>query len=389
MKKRRKTDSPLLLILSFTALIVLVLVIVIVSARQEAEQKELKAEEAAPVPSELPSITISPPSAEEVIITEDGNAALNIKPTGSYSNIENPEIQTGFGRYISLGLGNDEVRDSICTSPHMRYDYAENSEEQYGFLLRTDRVPLEYADTDPKPGSDPKNASYTDLAILGRTYDRLVPASFSDSDHYGVRWVDRTAFGGQPHDGDTLYILAVRISDGTLMGAGRADIIYDHPSNSYSVRNFRNSDVLYTGEISMEWRDKLYDDAVAFLQAGNDKFHIGFTNTDWSEIKQFAVIEKLNRTYFGKFFNTLGNVTSAGKYAGMDIYAVNINCSGYGFFTVYFCPEPMAYGLHLDRLGDQELKLIPIGYDAHSPMTEELFNSYLLEEDAEALGKAT
>ena len=389
MKKHRKTDSPLWMILSFTTLIVLVLVIVIVSARQEAEEKELKTEEATPVPSELPGVTMSPPSAEEVIITEDGNAALNIKSTGTYSNIENPEIQTGFGRYIIIGLGNDEFRDSICINPHMRYDYAENPEEQYGFLLRTDRVPLEYADTDPRPGSDPQNVSYTDLAIQGRTYDKLVPASFSDSDHYGVRWEDRPAFGGQPHDGDTLYILAVRISDGTLMGAGRADIVYDYPSDTYSIQNFRNSDVLYTRELSKEWRDKLYDDAVAFLQTGNDKLHIGFANTDWSEMKQFAVIEKLNRTYYGKFFNTLGNVISSGKYAGMDIYAVNINCSGYGFFTVYFCPEPMAYGLHLDRLGDQELNLIPIGYDAHSPMTEELFKSYLLEEDAKALGIGT
>ena len=385
MRKHKKTDSPLRMILSFTALIVLILVIVIVSARQEAEEK-VKAEEATPVPSEVPTATMSPPSSEEVIISEDGDAALNIKSDGIYSNIENLEIQTGFGRYISIGLGSGEVQDAICINPHMRYDYAENPEEQYGFLLRTDRVPLEYADTDAKPGNAPKNASFSDLAILGRTYDRLVPASFSDPDHFGVRWADRPAFGGQAHDGDTLYVLAVRIADGTLMGTGRADIVYDYPSNTYSIRNFQNSDILYSGELSKEWRDKLYDDAVAFLQTGNDKFHIGFANMDWTEMKQFAVIEKLNRTYYGKFFNTLGNVISAGKYAGMDIYAVNINCSGYGFFTVYFCPEPMAYGLHLDRLGNQELNLIPIGYDAHSPMTEKLFNSYLLEEDAKALG---
>lgn len=386
MSKRKKTDSTIGTLLLFIAVIGLVLVIIVVSAREEAEEKERKVDDAAPVSSAAPAETATPPSLEAVVVTEDGDAAISVKSDGIYSNSENPEIQTGYGRYISLGLGSDAVRDAIYINPHMRYDYAENPDEQYGFLLRTDRVPLEYADTDPAPGSNPKNAGQIDLAILGRTYDKLVPAAGTDSEHYGIRWIDSPAFGGQPHDGDTLYVLAVRISDGTLMGAGRADIVYDYPSKTYSIRNFRNSDILYTNELSAEWRDKLYDDAVAFLQKGNDKFHIGFTGTDWADIKEFAIIEKLNRTYYSKFFNTLGNVASAGRYAGMDIYAVNINCSGYGFFTVYFCPEPMAYGLRTDHLGNRELNLIPIGYDAHSPMTEELFNSYLLEEDAAALG---
>lgn len=385
MKNRKKTDAAMWRVLIFAAVAGLVLLIVVVSSRRNTAEGEAEEAKTTPVPSAAPAETASPPSLDEVIVSEDGNAQLSVKSTGLYSNTENPEIQTGYGRYISIGLGNGDIRDAIYLNPHVRYDYAENPNEQYGFLLKTDRVPLEYADTDPKPGNDPRNAAFTDLAILGRTYDRLVPAGWTDSERYGVRWVDSPAFGGLPHDGDVLHVLAVRVSDGTLMGAGRADIVYDYPTDTYCIRNFRNSDVLYTGELSEEWRDRLYNDAVAFLQTGNDRFHIGFTGTDWDEIRQFAVIEKLNRPYYGKFFNTLGTVISAGRYAGMDIYAVNINCSGYGFFTVYFCPEPMAYGLHADHLGDRELNLIPVGYDAHSPMTEELFRSYLLEEDAAAL----
>ena len=364
MKKKKKTEAAVRSILFAAAVIGLILITVVASSRQQAADGEKEESEAAPSPSAGPSATASLPSLEEVFVTEDGNAALTVKSDGYYSNAEKLEIQTGYGRYISLGLGNGDIRNAVYLNPHMRYDYAENPDEQYGFLIRTDRVPLEYADTVPAPGGDPKNTAYTDLAILGRTYDKLAPAAYTDPEQFGVRWIDSPAFGGQPHDGDTLYILAVRISDGTLMGAGRADIIYDYPSNTYSIRNFRNSDILYTGELPEKWRDKLYDDAVTFIERGNEKFHIGFSGTDWKDIKQFAVIEKLNRTYYRKFFNTLGNVTSSGRYAGMDIYAVNINCSGYGYFTVYFCPEPMAYGLHTDRLG----------------------NTYLLEEDAKALG---
>ena len=386
MKKKKKTEAAVGPILFAAAVIGLILITVVASSRQQAADGEKEESEAAPSPSAGPSAKASLPSLEEVFVTEDGNAALTVKSDGYYSNAEKLEIQTGYGRYISLGLGNGDIRNAVYLNPHMRYDYAENPDEQYGFLIRTDRVPLEYADTVPAPGGDPKNTAYTDLAILGRTYDKLAPAAYTDPEQFGVRWIDSPAFGGQPHDGDTLYILAVRISDGTLMGAGRADIIYDYPSNTYSIRNFRNSDILYTGELPEKWRDRLYDDAVTFIERGNEKFHIGFSGTDWNDIKQFAVIEKLNRTYYRKFFNTLGNVTSSGRYAGMDIYAVNINCSGYGYFTVYFCPEPMAYGLHTDRLGNRELNLIPIGYDAHSPMSVELFKSYLLEEDAKALG---
>ena len=357
MKKKKKTEAAVRSILFAAAVIALILITVVALSRQQAADGEKEESEAAPSPSAGPSATASLPSSEEVFVTEDGNAALTVKSDGYYSNAEKLEIQTGYGRYISLGLGNGDIRTAVYLNPHMRYDYAENPD-----------------------------TAYTDLAILGRTYDKLAPAAYTDPEQFGVRWIDSPAFGGQPHDGDTLYILAVRISDGTLMGAGRADIIYDYPSNTYSIRNFRNSDILYTGELPEKWRDRLYDDAVTFIERGNEKFHIGFSGTDWNDIKQFAVIEKLNRTYYRKFFNTLGNVTSSGRYAGMDIYAVNINCSGYGYFTVYFCPEPMAYGLHTDRLGNRELNLIPIGYDAHSPMSVELFKSYLLEEDAKALG---
>lgn len=386
MKKRKKTENPVWAVLVAAALTGLVLITVAVSSRQQTSDRNEEEAVATPTPSAEPTDSISPPSLDEVVISEDGNAAVAVKSDGSYSNAEKLEIQTGYGRYISLGLGNDAIRNAIYINPHMRYDYAENPDEQYGFLIRTDRVPLEYADTVPAAGGDPKNAAHIDLAILGRTYDKLSPAGYSDPEHFGMRWIDSPAFGGKSHDGDTLYILAVRISDGTLMGAGRADIVYDYPSNTYSIRNFRNSDVLYTGELPGEWRDRLYEDAVAFIRTGNEKFHIGFNGTNWEDIRQFAVIEKVNRTYYSKFFNTLGNVISSGRYAGMDIYAVNINCSGYGFFTVYFCPEPMAYGFHAERLGNGELNLIPIGYDAHSPMTTELFRTYLLEEDAKALG---
>ena len=270
-------------------------------------------------------------------------------------------MQTGFGRYLSIGLDRSDIQDALYINPHFIYQYAGNPYEQYGYLLRTDRVPLEYAVTKTAAGSDPQNAEYSDLAILGRTFDKVVPAVTENSELYGVRWRDNPACGGKEHDGDILYILIVRLSDGMLMGAARADIKYEQETNSYHIENFRNSDVQYTGDISYEWREELFNRAVNFLQAGSDSFSLGFIRPDWGEARNFVVIEKIPRVYFNKFFSPTSNV--------------------------YFAPEGMAYGLHTEQLGD-EFDLLIIGYDAFAPMTVESFNSHLFPDDAETFGAA-
>ena len=389
MRQRRRHNSIVLTVAGFSALLLMIITMTVRESRTPPEECSLISESYDPSarPKETATPSISLPSESEVIIREDEISPFEKYADGVYENRAQQNVQTGFGRYLNIGLDRSDIQDALYINPHFIYQYAGNPYEQYGYLLRTDRVPLEYAVTKTAAGSDPQNAGYTDLAILGRTFDKVVPAVTENSELYGVRWRDNPACGGKEHDGDILYILIVRLSDGMLMGAARADIKYEQETNSYHIENFRNSDVQYTGDISYEWREELFNRAVNFLQAGSDSFSLGFIRPDWGEARNFVVIEKIPRVYFNKFFSPTSKIIPAGQFKNCDIYAVNINFTGYGYFTVYFAPEGMAYGLHTEQLGD-EFDLLIIGYDAFAPMTVESFNSHLFPDDAETFGAA-
>ena len=81
-------------------------------------------------------------------------------------------------------------------------------------------------------------------------------------------------------------------------------------------------------------------------------------------------------------YDTDGNVVSAGAYRKCEIYAVHLNCDGFGYFTVYFAPEPQVNGLSMRTLDKgEQMKLVLIGYDAFAPFTAESFSSFLHPED--------
>ena len=389
MRQRRRHNSIVLTVAGFSALLLMIITMTVKEPQINLEESSAAIESYDPSvrPEKTPVPSILLPSESEVIIKEDEISPFEKSPNSIYKNTAQENVQTGFGRYLSIGLDRTDIQDALYINPHFTYQYAGNPNEQYGYLLRTNRVPLEYAVTRAAAGADPQNADYTDLAILGRTFDKVVPATAENSEQFGVRWKDNPACGGKEHDGDILYILIVRLSDGMLMGAARADIKYEQETNSYYIANFRNSDVQYTGEISAEWREELFNRAVNFLQAGSDSFSLGFIRPDWGEAKNFVVIEKLPRVYFNKFFSVTSRIIPAGQFKNCDIYAVNINFAGYGYFTVYFAPEGMAYGLHTEQFGN-EFDLVIIGYDAFEPMTVESFNSHLFPDDAETFGAA-
>ncbi len=371
------------MIIGFTALVAFTVIMTVLSSRTEDQQSPVPSVDPSQRPSATPTATMSPPSEKEVIIIEDGNRPLNIRADGRYVNELLPTIETGFGMRLQIGLDQPDVTDAIYINPHFTYDYAGNPNEQYGYLLRTERVPLDYADTEAAPADAEKNSVYTDLAIFGRIYDKVVSAVTENSSRYGVRWIDSSAYGGKDHDGDMLHILIIRLSDGTLMGAGRANISYNYAENSYRLENFINCDVRYTRELSDSWRHQIFKEATEFLETGNDSFSIGFHEPNWEEAEKYSVVEKTPTVYFSKLFDENGNVISAGRLKNIDIYAVNINWSGYGFFTVYFAPEPMSHGLHVRQMGDEELNLVAVGYDAFRSLTEATLASHLHAEDTE------
>lgn len=389
-KRKRFWKSPGGIALVVITLVAMILAIVVFSAKKEAKIKEGQQQkenpEARPGESQA-EIIISPPSEEEVIITEDGNLPSMVKSSGTYRNDKVLSVSTGYGMTFSVGLEQDGVTDALYLNPHFEYAYAGNPDEAYGYLMRTERVPLEYAESSVSPAWSTKYKGLTDFAILGRTYDKVVSASARDPSNYGVRWMDSPAYGGADNAGDTLRILIIRLSDGTLMGSVKAEVFFDTHTKAYSLENLTNSDVAFTEELNAAQREMLIAEAVQYLTNGNDQMTLGVTKEELESQNLSTIVENSQRVYYNRLFDADGNAVAAGRFSNCDIYAANINCDGYGFFTVYFAPEPQANGLAARTLSDSnELKLVLIGYDAFAPFTVETFNSFLFPEDIELFG---
>ena len=370
-------------------MITMILAFVVFSAQMEALLKASQKHESDPQarPPDQPEETvISPPSNEAVIISEDGNQPTKIRSSGTYLN-KLLAVSTGYGMTFSLGIDQQDASDAIYLNPHFEYAYAGNPEEAYGYLIRTERVPLEYSETSEAPAWSEKYRGLTDFAIVGRTYDKVVSASVQSRDHFGVRWIDSPAYGGLEHGEDIVRILIIRISDGTLMGAVKAEISYDYGTHSYGISTLVNSDVSYTGELTGEQRGELIEETIRILVQGNAQMTLGISREELEAQSASVVVDHPQRTYYSKLYDMDGNIVSSGRYSNCEIYAVNINCDGYGFFTVYFAPEPQANGLTVQTLNEGEpLKLVPIGYDAIAPFTVDSFNRFLLPGDMKHFG---
>lgn len=393
MKNRKSFNqlcrNPIVIGIIAFIMITMILAFVVFSAKMEALLKANQKPELDPQarPPDQPEETvISPPSNEAVIISEDGNQPTKIRSSGTYLN-KLLAVSTGYGMTFSLGIDQQDASDAIYLNPHFEYAYAGNPEEAYGYLIRTERVPLEYSETSEAPAWSEKHRGLTDFAIVGRTYDKVVSASVQSRDHFGVRWIDSPAYGGLEHGGDTARILIIRISDGTLMGAVKAEISYDYGTHSYGISNLVNSDVSYTGELTGEQRGELVEETIRILVQGNTQMTLGISREELEAQSASVVVDHPQRTYYSKLYDMDGNIVSSGRYSNCEIYAVNINCDGYGFFTVYFAPEPQANGLTVQTLNEGEpLKLVPIGYDAIAPFTVDSFNRFLLPEDMKHFG---
>ena len=369
-----------------------ILAVTVFSARVESLRKEkvVLADEQGMRPGESGVyVGVSPASEEEVIISEDGNRTLMDKSEGRYLNDRRLSVQTGYGMIFYLGQEQSGFNDALYLNPHFEYEYAGNPNEAYGYLIKTERVPLEYSELIASPAWSREHNGLMDFLIHGRTYDKVVSASAIDSQNYGVRWIDRPAYGGLENDGDRLYILIIRLSDGTLMGAIKADISYDTALGAYHFENLINNDVSWTGELTSPQRDQLIQNAIQYLISGNERLTLGISREELESLYPSTVVERTQRTYHSRLYNAEGNVVSSGRFSNCDIYAVNLNCDGYGFFTVYFAPEPQAHGLTARILeGDGEMKLTLIGYDAFAPFTVETFNSFIHPEDIEMFAAA-
>lgn len=388
MNSRQKSEfykSPVCIVLIISAMILMVLAVVVVSTRMEDKLRDTAKPGNEPqdhTNARRAEIIISEPSKEEVIVTEDGNDPLKMRSSGTYLNNRVLSAAAGYGMTFTLGLEQENLTDALYLNPHFEYAYAGNPDEAYGYLMKTERVPLEFAESTDSTESSASYVGLTDFVITGRTYDKIIPALARDPNHYGVRWADSPAYGGADHAGDQLRILIIRLSDGTLMGSVKAEINYDIRAKTYSLCNLIDSDVSSTGELSTVEREQLIQEAIQYLVQGNGHMTMSLSKEELEAQMQSVIVEHPLHVYYNKLYDTEGNVVSAGVFSRCEIYAVHINCDGFGYFTVYFAPEPQVNGLTMRTLDKgEELKLVLIGYDAFAPFTPESFARFLYPED--------
>ena len=65
-----------------------------------------------------------------------------MKSSGTYLNNRVLSVAPGYGMTFTLGLEQDGLSDALYLNPHFEYAYAGNPYEAYGYLMKTERVPL-------------------------------------------------------------------------------------------------------------------------------------------------------------------------------------------------------------------------------------------------------
>ena len=134
MRQRRRHNSIVLTLVGFLALLLMIIAMTVRESRTPPDEGSVVSESydpsARPKGTATPSISF--PSESEVIIREDEISPFNKDADGVYENRAQQEVQTGFGRYLSIGLDRSDIQDALYINPHFIYQYAGNPYEQYG-----------------------------------------------------------------------------------------------------------------------------------------------------------------------------------------------------------------------------------------------------------------
>lgn len=381
----RKQYSPVVLAVMFLLFLAAVLALVILNAKVKDGGLTLPSASETPAATPEPSYYVSPGEYEETYNSEFESESMreidSIKATGSYANAQiSCELHQSIELYLGADVGVSD--DGIYLNPCLIYGNAANSEEPYLFLIRASRGDLDYLGEPAAYGSG-KNTGKQYFYLAGRTYDKLVPATYYSASDYGVKWKNNVIADGKDKTGCELTIHAIRLADGFLMGAARAKIVYDSSADQYKISSLTPSDVSVTGELPGDLRDQIVAEAIRYINSDDRRnISLKITEQEYNNNERFIVVEKLSGFLFSRFYDYDEEVAPAGRYAACEPYAVNIPCTGFGYLTVYFAPRARVYGFMDVNISDPAtMDLIVVGYDAIKPDSAEIFNSFLVPED--------
>ncbi len=325
---------------------------------------------------------------EAVYVPEEGSSAVEEEELPlRYDNSVSLSCNAGRGTKVTIGLGRNIEGDGIYLNPSIVDPNELMKDEKYAFLCSASFGSISTTGT-PSDKNSSANAGNKYFYLAGRTYDKLVPAGYVSNDSYGVCWYDATQDGQYAGNSADIYIQAIRLSDGVLMDGLKARVEYVETEKTYKLVSLTRSDVLVTGDLDGATRDGLIRGAIAFLNEGNKKLDVTITDDDYFNVRNNIVVEKRMRFCYGRIFDAVGVVRSAGEMSHFtEIYAVHIPHFGYGYFTVYIAElHDVSTYSHVPISDEAADGYAVIGYDALAPFTVDVFNSHLLPDDREAFG---
>ena len=120
MRQRRRHNSIVLTVAGFSALLLMIIAMTVKEARTSPEESSMIYESTDPSarPKETATPSISLPSESEVTIREDEISPFEKYADGVYENRAQQDVQTGFGRYLSIGLDRSDIQDALYINPH-------------------------------------------------------------------------------------------------------------------------------------------------------------------------------------------------------------------------------------------------------------------------------
>ena len=385
-KTKKKTYSTTTLILLFIALMVCFALIIFVhsklSVRNSEQRNDISVEDEQTQPEPTPDVPRDENGNEVEYVFSD----VEVLPEG-ISLYKNAVVSCDIDEniHMTLGVESESADKGIFLNPVLTYDQAVLN-DQYIFLIKATRGAIDYVGS-PDAGSSDSNKDSRFLYLAGRTYDKLVPAEFKSEDDYGVRWYSTESSEFMEKLEASLYIHAIRLRDGMLMGSVKADLAYDKETKQISITEIKKNDVLETGEFTEEQRTNIIMAAIRFINKGNNKFDVYISENDYNTISHMVVVEHLKTPLYPRFFDAVAQVSPAGRYSQCELYAVHLPIIGYGYITVYFAPADQLVGLPRASMdGDFGGDYAIIGYDALMPFSNDSMLSYLTSEDAELFG---
>lgn len=248
--------------------------------------------------------------------------------------------------YLGVDLGPD-LQDAIYLSPTTSYSSMDGVNIGYYMSASPNPPAPQYGDW-VNPGSDPDQHDY----YLETVFDVAKPATYVNNEEYGVLWTDNRM--GTNRQGTEIYIRAVDLGSGDIMGTYKATITYNKNSDTYALTALENTDTLYTGYLTPTERTELLSWCYDVLHDGGLETATGayynIQDVDKDTVLAMSTVEYVgSRTYFPRIRELFGRIVSSYEFTenNKDLVAVNLYC-GLGSHTLYFSPSAKPYSEWFD-----------------------------------------